>query len=80
MNAPFLRDMGVYFANKKYIKKIFSTILLSLLLGCITKGIFSIWCEKKELVYNKTCEVSDYQLGPALKKNPYICIIEAESD
>ena len=26
------------------------------------------------------CKVSDYQLGPALKKNPYIYIIEAESD
>ena len=56
--------------NKQNI--FFSAILLSLLLGCITKGIFSIWCEKKELVYNKTCKVSDYQLGPALKKNPYI--------
>ena len=31
-------------------------MLLSLLLGCITltKGIFSIWCEKKELFYNRT--------------------------
>ena len=50
--------------------------MLSLLLGCITKGIFSIWCEKNKLVYNKTgcCKVSDYQLGPALKKNPYIYI------
>ena len=35
--------------------------LLTLLLGCITKGIFSIWYEKKELIYNKTCNVSHYQ-------------------
>ena len=39
---------------KKLIKNFFSTKLLSLLLGCITKGILSIWCEIKELVYNKT--------------------------
>ena len=38
--------------NKQNIS--FSTKLLSLLLGFITKGILSIWCEIKELVYNKT--------------------------
>ena len=37
-----------------YMYNIYIYILLSLLLVCITKGIFSIWCEKKELVYNKT--------------------------
>ena len=31
--------------------------------------------KKKELIYSKTCNVSHYQLGPALKKNPYIYII-----
>ena len=47
--------------------------MLSLLLGCITKGIFSIWCEKKGIgLQQNCCKVSDYQFGTALKKNPYI--------
>ena len=38
-------------------------------------GIFSIWCEKKGTgLQQNCCKVSDYQLGPALKKNPYIYI------
>ena len=45
-----------------------------MLLGCITKGFFSIWCKKRKEKRNwftqqNCCKVSDYQLGPELKKN-----------
>ena len=66
--------MGVYFANKKLKnKKILHHIAL-IASWVYNKREFSPFgVEKKELVYNKTCKVSDYQLGPALKKkNPYI--------
>ena len=64
----------------KNTQNFFSTILLSLLLVCITKGIFSIWCEEKELIYNKTVATWVTTIRTSIEEEPiyiycFCCLI-----
>ena len=65
----FLRDMGVYFANKKLTKPFFPTILLSLHLGYI-KGIFSIWCEKRNWFTTKLLQSEWLPIRTSTEEEP----------
>ena len=46
--------MGVYFGNKKETKLLFFQHIALIASWVYNKRNFLIWCEKKELVYNKT--------------------------